>query len=98
MEKFISFGLFLFVTGMVGVFLTRRNIIICLMCIELMLLGSVMLFISFSLFFSDIRGMVFVIFILTVAAAETAVGLALLVSFYKKNKLIAIKDIKLLKG
>lgn len=87
-----------FVLGMMGIVLNRRNIIVMLMCIELMLLGVVMHFLSTSVFLDDSAGCVMALFILTVAAAESAIGLALLVAYHKRKGDISVEHITLLRG
>jgi len=88
----------LFCISVAGIFINRKNVIILLMCIELMLLSVNMNFIAFSHFHGDIRGQVFVFFILTVAAAESAIGLAILVVLFRKRKTINVADLDTLKG
>ena len=88
----------LFCISVAGIFIHRKNVIILLMCIEPMLLSVTMNFIAFSLFHGDIRGQVFVFFILTVAAAESAIGLAILVVLFRKRKTINVADLDTLKG
>lgn len=88
----------LFVIGVAGVFANRRNILVVLMSVELMLLAVNMNFIAFSRFLDDIHGQVFVFFILTVAAAESAIGLAILIVAFRKRRSINIEDWKELRG
>ena len=88
----------LFTIGVFGIFLNRKNIIVILMSIELMLLAVNINFIAFSSYLSDLSGQVFVMFILTVAAAEAAIGLAILVSFFRNKGSIAVDDVSALKG
>lgn len=88
----------LFTIGIFGIFLNRKNVIIILMSIELMLLAVNINFVAFSSFLHDLSGQVFTMFILTVAAAEAAIGLAILVSFFRNKGSIAVKDISALKG
>ncbi len=88
----------LFFIGMIGIFTTWKNIIIILMCIELMLLAVNMHFIFYSVYLDDILGQIFALFILTVAAAESAIGLAILVVYYRINGTILTLFIKNLKG
>ena len=83
---------------MAGIFLNRKNVIILLMCIELMLLAVNMNFIAFSHFLQDNTGQVFVFFILTVAAAEAAIGLAILVVLFRNRRTINVEDLDTLKG
>ena len=84
--------------GVVGIFLNRKNIIILLMAIELMLLAVNMNFIGFSYYLGDIAGQIFVFFILTVAAAEAAIGLAIIIIVFRNNRSIDVEDINRLKG
>jgi len=88
----------LFLIGLCGIFLNRKNIIIILMSIELMLLAINLNFIIFSIFLDDILGQLFALLILTVAAAESAIGLALLVVYYRIRGTISIEFINLMKG
>ena len=91
-------GALLFAIGVVGIFLNRKNLIILLMAIELMLLAVNMNFVAFSRFLGDVSGQVFVFFILTVAAAESAIGLALLVLLFRNAGSIDVEDLGKLKG
>ena len=88
----------LFTIGIFGIFLNRKNVIILLMAIELMLLAVNMNFIAFSYYMGDIAGQVFVFFILTVAAAEAAIGLAILVVLFRNRQTINVQDLDTLKG
>lgn len=88
----------LFLLGLLGIFLNRKNLIIMLMSIELILLAVNFNFIIFSIFNDDLLGQLFSLFILTVAAAESAIGLAILVAYYRVRGTISIKYINLLKG
>ncbi|MCL4150532.1 UNVERIFIED_CONTAM: hypothetical protein GTU68_038558 [Idotea baltica] len=94
----IIFGFLLFLVGVLGIFITRKNIIIILMCVELMLLGVNLEFIIFSLYFDDIIGQLFSLFVLTVAAAESAIGLAILVVYFRIKGTIGTLFINSLKG
>jgi NADH-quinone oxidoreductase subunit K len=87
-----------FTLGVFGVFLNRRNIIIVLMSIELMLLAVNINFVAFSWFFKDLNGQIFSLFILTVAAAESAIGLAILVVYFRNRSTIKIDDMSMMKG
>jgi len=98
MAHFISLGAVLFSISLAGIFLNRKNVLILLMCIELMLLSVNMNFIAFSRFLDVLDGQVFVFFILTVAAAEAAIGLALLVVLFRNRGSISVEDISDLKG
>ena len=91
-------GLSLLHVGIIGIFLNRKNIIILLMAIELMLLAVNMNFIAFSYYLGDIAGQIFVFFILTVAAAEAAIGLAIIIIVFRNNRSIDVEDINRLKG
>ena len=91
-------GTVLFCISVVGIFINRKNVIVLLMCIELMLLAVNMNFIAFSHFNQDIAGQVFVFFILTVAAAESAIGLAILVVLFRNRNTINVDDIGTMKG
>lgn len=88
----------IFVIGICGIFLNRKNIIIILMSIELMLLSVNINMVSFSVYLHDLMGQIFTMFVLTVAAAEAAIGLAILVVFYRKKNSIEIDDVSELKG
>lgn len=88
----------LFATGVVGIFLNRKNLIVLLMSIELMLLAVNINFVAFSHYLGDLEGQVFVFFILTVAAAEAAIGLAILVTLFRKLDSIQAEDLGELKG
>ncbi len=95
---YLSLAAILFTIGVFGIFLNRKNVIIILMSIELMLLAVNINFVAFSSFLNDLGGQVFTMFILTVAAAEAAIGLAILVSFFRNKGSIAVEDISALKG
>lgn len=95
---FLSVAAILFTLGMLGIFLNRKNVIIILMSIELMLLAVNINLVAFSAFLNDIVGQVFALLVLTVAAAEAAIGLAILVVFYRNRGSIAVEDINLMKG
>ena len=88
----------LFAISVAGIFLNRKNVILLLMCIELMLLSVNFNFVAFSRFLGDIDGQVFVFFILTVAAAESAIGLAILVALFRNRATIDVEDLDALKG
>jgi NADH-quinone oxidoreductase subunit K len=91
-------GAILFAIGVVGIFLNRKNVIILLMSIELMLLAVNINFVAFSHFLQDVAGQIFVFFILTVAAAEAAIGLAILVVLFRNLRTINVDDLDELKG
>ena len=98
LSHYLILGAILFSISIVGIFLNRKNVIIVLMAIELMLLSVNMNFIAFSHFLGDISGQVFVFFILTVAAAEAAIGLAILVVLFRNRRTINVQDLDTLKG
>jgi NADH-quinone oxidoreductase subunit K len=98
LSHFLILGALLFAISIVGIFLNRKNVIILLMAIELMLLAVNMNFIAFSHYLNDISGQVFVFFILTVAAAESAIGLAILVVLFRNLSTINVDDLNSLKG
>ncbi len=88
----------LFTIGIFGIFLNRKNVIIILMSVELILLSVNINFVAFSSYLNDMTGQVFAMFILTVAAAEAAIGLAILVIYFRNRGTIAVEDIHLMKG
>ena len=98
LSHFLILGAILFSVGIVGIFLNRKNLIILLMSIELMLLAVNTNFIAFSHYLHDLAGQVFVFFILAVAAAEAAIGLAILVTLFRNLKTIHVDDLDSLKG
>ena len=98
LNHFLVLGALLFSISVVGIFLNRKNLIILLMAIELMLLAVNMNFVAFSHFLGDISGQIFVFFILTVAAAEAAIGLAILVVLFRNLRSINVNDLGSLKG
>lgn len=98
LSHYLVLGALLFAISVVGIFLNRKNVIILLMCIELMLLAVNLNFIAFSHYLNDIAGQVFVFFILTVAAAESAIGLAILVVLFRNLRTINVDDLDSLKG
>jgi NADH-quinone oxidoreductase subunit K len=95
---FLSLGAILFAMSVTGIFLNRKNLIVLLMCIELMLLAVNMNFVAFSHYLGDMDGQVFVFFILTVAAAESAIGLAILVVLFRNRSSINVDELDTLKG
>ena len=95
---YLTLASILFTMGVFGIFLNRKNVIIILMCIELILLSVNINFVAFSAFLGDLTGQIFTMFILTVAAAEAAIGLAILVIFFRNKGSIAVEDISSLKG
>jgi NADH-quinone oxidoreductase subunit K len=88
----------LFSLSVAGIFLNRKNVILLLMCIELLLLAANFNFIAFSRYLGDIHGQVFVFFVLTVAAAESAIGLAILVCLFRERRTINVEDLNTLRG
>lgn len=98
LSHYLILGALLFAISVVGIFLNRKNVIIVLMAIELMLLAVNLNFLAFSHYLNDIAGQVFVFFILTVAAAESAIGLAILVVLFRNLRTIDIEDLDSLKG
>ena len=98
LAHFLTLGALLFVLGVAGIFLNRKNILILLMCIELMLLAVNMNFVAFSRYLGNADGQVFVFFILTVAAAEAAIGLAILVTLFRNRATINVGDIDTMRG
>ncbi|MDB9751762.1 NADH-quinone oxidoreductase subunit NuoK [Gammaproteobacteria bacterium] len=98
LPEVLSLAALLFCISIAGIFLNRKNVIILLMCIELMLLSVNMNFIAFSYFLNDIHGQIFVFFILTVAAAEAAIGLAILVVMFRNKGSINVDDLNSMKG
>jgi NADH-quinone oxidoreductase subunit K len=98
LSHYLVLGALLFAISVIGIFLNRKNVIILLMCIELMLLAVNLNFIAFSHYLNDIAGQVFVFFILTVAAAESAIGLAILVVLFRNLRTINVDDLDLLRG
>ena len=98
LSHYLVLGAILFALSVIGIFLNRRNVIILLMAIELMLLAVNLNFIAFSHFLANVAGQVFVFFILTVAAAESAIGLAILVVLFRNLKTIDVDELDGLKG
>ena len=98
LSDYLIIGAILFAISVAGIFLNRKNIIILLMAIELMLLAVNMNFVAFSHFLGDVAGQVFVFFILTVAAAEAAIGLAILVVLFRNRQTINVEDLDRMKG
>ena len=98
LNHYLVLGALLFALSVVGIFLNRKNLIVLLMAIELMLLAVNLNFIAFSYYLGDLAGQVFVFFILTVAAAESAIGLAILVVLFRNLSTIDVEDLDALKG
>ncbi|HQN66075.1 MAG TPA: NADH-quinone oxidoreductase subunit NuoK [Methylophilus sp.] len=97
LSHYLVLGTLLFAISIIGIFLNRKNVIVLLMCIELMLLAVNLNFVAFSHYLNDIAGQVFVFFILTVAAAESAIGLAILVVLFRNWRTINVDDLDSLK-
>ena len=95
---FLTLGGILFAFAAVGIFLNRKNLIVLLMCVEMMLLAVNMNFVTFSRFWGDLNGQIFVFFILTVAAAEAAIGLAILMLLFRNKSSIDVEELNVLKG
>ncbi len=95
---YLSLGAILFALSVIGIFLNRKNLIVLLMAIELMLLAVNTNFVAFSHYMGDMHGQVFVFFILTVAAAEAAIGLAILVLLFRNKSSISVEELNTLKG
>lgn len=98
LHHYLILGAILFSISVVGIFLNRKNVVILLMAIELMLLSVNMNFVAFSYYLGDMGGQVFVFFILTVAAAESAIGLAILIVLFRARRTINVEDLDSLKG
>ena len=98
LTSYLTLSAVLFAISIAGIFLNRKNVILLLMCIELMLLSVNFNFIAFSRFLGDVNGQIFVFFILTVAAAEAAIGLAILVVLFRSKRTINVQDLNVLKG
>jgi len=98
LAHYLSVAAILFTLGIFGIFLNRKNVIVILMSIELMLLAVNINFVAFSAFLHDLVGQIFAMFVLTVAAAEAAIGLAILVVYFRNRGTIAVEDINLMKG
>jgi NADH-quinone oxidoreductase subunit K len=98
LAHYLTVAAILFTLGIFGIFLNRKNVIIILMSVELMLLAVNINFVAFSSYHADLVGQVFAMFVLTVAAAEAAIGLAILVVYFRNRGSIAVEDINLMKG
>jgi NADH-quinone oxidoreductase subunit K len=98
LTHYLSVGAILFALGIFGIFLNRKNVIVILMSVELMLLAVNVNLVAFSATLGDLVGQVFALFVLTVAAAEAAIGLAILVIYFRNRGSIAVEDINLMKG
>ena len=95
---YLTLGAIIFTIGVAGIFLNRKNIIVILMSIELILLAVNINLVSFSIYLNDLVGQIFALFILTVAAAEAAIGLAIIVIYYRNSGTIRVQEIDKLKG
>ena len=95
---YLSVGAILFTLGILGIFLNRKNIIVILMSVELLLLAVNINFVAFSAYLGDLVGQVFALLVLTVAAAEAAIGLAILVTYFRNRGSVAVEDANLMKG
>ena len=95
---YLILGAVIFSIGIIGIFLNRKNVIVILMSIELILLAVNINLVSFSIFLNDLTGQIFALFILTVAAAEAAIGLAIIVVYYRNKGTIRVEEINTLKG
>jgi NADH-quinone oxidoreductase subunit K len=98
LAHYLTLGAILFALSVIGIFLNRKNLIVLLMAIELMLLAVNMNFVAFSSYLGDMAGQIFVFFILTVAAAESAIGLAILVVLFRNRSNIGVEELDQLKG
>jgi len=98
LSSYLTLGAILFAISVAGIFLNRKNVVIILMCIELMLLATNINFVAFSHYLNDPAGQVFVFFILTVAAAEAAIGLAILVVLFRNRRSINVEQLNEMKG
>ena len=98
LSHYLAIAAILFTIGVFGIFLNRKNVIVMLMSIELILLAVNINFVAFSSFLGDLVGQVFALFVLTVAAAEAAIGLAILVIYFRNRGTIAVEDVNLMKG
>ncbi len=98
LEHYLTVAAALFVIGIFGIFLNRKNVIIILMSVELMLLAVNINLVAFSSYLGDLTGQIFTLFVLTVAAAEAAIGLAILVCFFRNRGTIAVEDVSNMKG
>ena len=98
LAHYLTIGAILLVLGVFGIFLNRKNVIVILMSIELILLAVNLNLVAFSFYLNDLTGQIFALLVLTVAAAEAAIGLAILVVFYRNRGSIAVEDINLMRG
>ena len=98
LTNYLAVAAILFTIGVIGIFLNRKNIIVILMSVELILLAVNLNFVAFSSYLGNLVGQVFALFVLTVAAAEAAIGLAILVVYFRNRGTIAVEDVNLMKG
>lgn len=98
LSHYLSVAAILFTLGVIGIFLNRKNVIIILMSIELILLAVNINLVAFSAFLSNLSGQIFALFVLTVAAGEAAIGLAIVVTYFRNRGSIAVEDINMMKG
>ena len=98
LSHYLTVAAILFTLGVLGIFINRKNIIVILMSVELILLAVNINLVAFSTHLNDITGQVFALFVLTVAAAESAIGLAILVVFFRNRGTIAVEDVNMMKG
>ena len=98
LSHYLVLAALLFTLGVVGIFLNRKNVILILMCVELILLSVNINFVAFSAFLGDLTGQIFTMVVLTVAAAEAAIGLAILVVYFRNRQSVAAEDASLMKG
>ena len=97
LNHYLILGVIIFTIGIIGIFLNRKNVVVILMSIELILLAVNINLVSFSIYLQDLVGQIFTMFILTVAAAEAAIGLAILISLYRNKNTISVQELKQLK-
>jgi NADH-quinone oxidoreductase subunit K len=98
LSHYLTVGAILFTIGILGIFINRKNVIVILMSVELILLAVNVNFVAFSAFLNDLVGQVFALLVLTVAAAEAAIGLAIIVVFFRNRGSIAVEDVNMMKG
>lgn len=98
LQAFLVLSVLIFTIGMLGIFINRKNVIIIMMCVELILLAVNINFIAFSHFLGNMSGQIFSFFVFSVAAAESAIGLAILVTFFRNKNTIDVEEIDMLKG
>jgi NADH-quinone oxidoreductase subunit K len=98
LSHYLTVGAILFTIGVLGIFINRKNVIVILMSVEVILLAVNVNFVAFSAFLNDLVGQVFALLVLTVAAAEAAIGLAIIVVFFRNRGSIAVEDVNMMKG